>query len=1022
MLNLSRRHFIKTTAAFAAAAAIGCKTNTEELAAPRSPNDPLNIATTAPHNCGGACALRAVVQNGVIKRILTDESKADENMIDVLYYGGKGKAVDAPQERACVRCHAQKAWIYDSNRLLYPLKQTKERGDLSGFVRISWDEATQIIKDKIETNRAQYGFGAFHALYASGSSGPRANLSAYSGGGMGYRQDYSFPSLHHVTQFMLGEGYIPRGNSRADGVNAEEIICWSHNVGETFWGTNSMWYLTQFKEQGTRIKVVDQRVSQTAAAIISNMENDYMAPASGTDTAVMAAMIHSMLRDHYEDLKKLWGVSTDAELKAKVGQYIHGFFDDREASSYNPAIDDATFKRNFTAKNGTSLSAYIFGPSNYLVRMGLNDAPSAYPETIGYNVWAFSDRRDLPAANVRTSCYGQVEKTPEWAERISGVPASQIRAWAKDLLTKKTSRWLGGGFQRNSESEQPVMMMLSMMGIARCFGEPGRACGWYINGRGTDALAGNTWSPNIAAKDYLKAEELSKFYSNNTEAEFPYVNPDTLGLDYAALNFYDTSRLSFPNQTNTFCRTQIPVFTWLDAVEATNSPKVRDQDGSEVWPSRWNDGQIKRLPVPWKVIINGGGNVLVNQNGDTNHAVEVLKDRTKLDFILTFDVVMTASAQYSDLVLPSAMGAETVYDTAPFWENSDASMGIKAGSSKYLIANKAVDAPGEAISALQFQALVAKAFGREADYFNGAGDITNFEENIVKANYEANPERVARMSFDEWREKGVYRPDVAKYPNKIWGEAFLQNPATNPLPTISGRIEAYCLSMMEDYEARHYNNIDTRVYMRRGTTITTAATPPVYASRGRFVYPIAMYIPLIEGKHADNSHPDVLRLERRGYDKLMHTWHIMYRSHSTFNSNPLLNDFYKRDAEGNFAHMKREITNANETSSAPMVWHDGVYEAVWVNPNTAYSGTTIRMQEGDIVILESLRGRVKAVVHTTERVRRDVIMIGQGSWYSPDENGIDIGGCANTLMSQRPSRIGQGMTLANDCRVRVYRA
>jgi anaerobic dimethyl sulfoxide reductase subunit A len=228
--------------------------------------------------------------------------------------------------------------------------------------------------------------------------------------------------------------------------------------------------------------------------------------------------------------------------------------------------------------------------------------------------------------------------------------------------------------------------------------------------------------------------------------------------------------------------------------------------------------------------------------------------------------------------------------------------------------------------------------------------------------------------------------------------------------------------MMEDYEARHYNNIDRRLRLRWGGSITSPFTATYDVGRARYVYPIAMYIPLIEGKHADNSHPDVLRLQNQGYDKLMHTWHMMYRSHSTFNSNPLLNDVYKRNSNGDLASIKRGITNVNEASGAPMVWGDNVYEPIWVNPDTVYSGTGDKMMENDIVIIESLRGKVKAMVHTTERVRPDVIMIGQGSWYSPDADGVDIGGCANTLMSQRPSRIGQGMTLANDCRVRVYKA
>ena len=45
------------------------------------------------------------------------------------------------------------------------------------------------------------------------------------------------------------------------------------------------------------------------------------------------------------------------------------------------------------------------------------------------------------------------------------------------------------------------------------------------------------------------------------------------------------------------------------------------------------------------------------------------------------------------------------------------------------------------------------------------------------------------------------------------------------------------------------------------------------------------------------------------------------------------------------------------------------------------------------------------------------------NFYAVEENGktVDIGGCANTLMSLQPSRIGQGMTLNSDCRVKIYK-
>jgi anaerobic dimethyl sulfoxide reductase subunit A len=237
--------------------------------------------------------------------------------------------------------------------------------------------------------------------------------------------------------------------------------------------------------------------------------------------------------------------------------------------------------------------------------------------------------------------------------------------------------------------------------------------------------------------------------------------------------------------------------------------------------------------------------------------------------------------------------------------------------------------------------------------------------------------------------------------------------------------------MMEDYEMRYYNNIDDSVTLSNSGKLVTKNTTSVQEDKGRYVYPIAMYIPIVEGRHHDETnepHPDPMELNGE-YPLSFHTWHIIYRSHSTFNSSPYTNEvkYYKRDSKGKPAHLKRNLTSV-EGNAAPSVWTDEVYETVWLNPVTAASNG---ITEGMPIICESPRGKIKVSAHLSKRIRQGVVMIGQGSWYNPDNNGaggaidknvIDIGGNANTLFSLRPSRIGQGMTLASDCRIKIYPA
>lgn len=89
-----------------------------------------------------------------------------------------------------------------------------------------------------------------------------------------------------------------------------------------------------------------------------------------------------------------------------------------------------------------------------------------------------------------------------------------------------------------------------------------------------------------------------------------------------------------------------------------------------------------------------------------------------------------------------------------------------------------------------------------------------------------------------------------------------------------------------------------------------------------------------------------------------------------------------------------------------------------MNPADA---SRLGIKDGDRVLIHNDRGKVYASAHITNRAMPGVLWLGQGAWYDP-VNGIDRGGCSNTLTKQRPSRICQGMTLGSDTLVTVEKA
>ena len=61
------------------------------------------------------------------------------------------------------------------------------------------------------------------------------------------------------------------------------------------------------------------------------------------------------------------------------------------------------------------------------------------------------------------------------------------------------------------------------------------------------------------------------------------------------------------------------------------------------------------------------------------------------------------------------------------------------------------------------------------------------------------------------------------------------------------------------------------------------------------------------------------------------------------------------------------------------------------------------IREGDSVRVFNDRGEVRIPARVTERIMPGVVAIPQGAWFSPDENGVDHGGCANVLTKNMTS-------------------
>ncbi len=310
-------------------------------------------------------------------------------------------------------------------------------------------------------------------------------------------------------------------------------------------------------------------------------------------------------------------------------------------------------------------------------------------------------------------------KTPEWAEKITGIPASTIRRIALEYAgTKPAVLYQGYGMQRRAYGEQVVRAGATLAAITGNIGIPG---GW-ASGLANQAGGGPFWTV------------------------FPSGSNPVKGI--------------------------IPVYLWTEAV-------LR---GKELGPEHGIRG-AEKIENNIKLIWSVASNILVNQHGNINRTIEILKNPDLLEFIIVQDNFMTPSAKYADLVLPACTQFET-------WGVSD---GWKYGDEVFL-APKIVDPPFETKSDYRICADLSKKFGVYDKYTEGGRDEKDWVAWFIDEIYRKTrfPEMPVFRKF-EASNAGVYVKPV--HNPKVALKDFAGDPSKYPLRTPSGKIEIFSIEL-----------------------------------------------------------------------------------------------------------------------------------------------------------------------------------------------------------------------------------
>jgi anaerobic dimethyl sulfoxide reductase subunit A len=259
------------------------------------------LYTTCLCNCGSSsqCVFKVYIADGRITKVepddrcnknagREDEVITEEDLLKVRL-----------QRRPCTRGLVFHKYLYQDERILYPLKRASgsQRGE-GKYVRISWDEALNTIAEKMIEIREKYGPYSIMTPYAPNFLVER--LFSHWGAGVDGWGWSSFDSARMMCHLIAGErgwNYPKYASGSAPDMlaNAKLIVLWGldSTMGNQGPGYQFAWFLKLARERGKKIIIFDPRYTPAAEVLA----NQWIPIKPGTDSAMFMALAYVLFKE-----------------------------------------------------------------------------------------------------------------------------------------------------------------------------------------------------------------------------------------------------------------------------------------------------------------------------------------------------------------------------------------------------------------------------------------------------------------------------------------------------------------------------------------------------------------------------------------------------------------------------------------------------------------------------------------------------------------------------------------------------
>lgn len=461
-LNMKRRSFLKLAAGAAAGAATGTLLVSCAPKAEEPQPEPTHVGTGQPDydkivrtvcapNCVGSCGINAYVKDDTIVKV--EPAEFPDNAYHRICLRGVSNAMQR---------------VYSPDRVKYPMKRVGERGS-GDFERITWEEAIDLIYEKMQYNIDTYGPTANSFLGMTGNYGvfPQimASLLAMTYDGT------AFTNFGIMGDNACNMGFLPPlgvqqdASAWEDMVGAKTIILFGCNYAET--NMQEMHFLFDAQEAGSKLVVVDPRFSRTAAKA-----DRWIPIRPGTDAAMVLGMMnHIVAQGKYDE--------------AYIRTYTNGAFLVDTATKKLVRLGDEYAVWDESAGKAVPVAAVPdeMKPAYPSVEVS-GDLPkeTEVPATAAL-LGAFMVEADGASVEAKPAFQLLVESleayTPEAASEICEVPAEDIVALA-DLYTDEApaSLRVSQGTNRYWNGHLPTRALVQLAAITGNVGKPHANINW----------------------------------------------------------------------------------------------------------------------------------------------------------------------------------------------------------------------------------------------------------------------------------------------------------------------------------------------------------------------------------------------------------------------------------------------------------------------------------------------------------------------------------------------------------------